>query len=49
MQLEDRMRFGDGYMADKMCGAEMEDLHHFILWCPELGEGRKRIMQLQQP
>jgi hypothetical protein len=49
LQLEDRRRFGDGCMVCRMCGAEMENLYHFILWCPELGEERSSIVQLQQP
>jgi hypothetical protein len=32
-----------------MCGAEMEDIRHFMLWCTELSGERMNIRQLQQP
>ncbi len=32
-----------------MCGADNEDLKHFLLWCPAYGEERGKIIQLKQP
>ncbi len=32
-----------------MCGADNEDLKHFLLWCPAYREERRIFTQLQQP
>ena len=32
-----------------MCGAECEDLEHFLLWCPAYREERHKHIKLQQP
>ncbi len=32
-----------------MCGAEREDLKHFMLWCPAYTQERRKSERLQQP
>ncbi len=32
-----------------MCGAEKEDLRHFLLWCPAYTDERRKSPRLQQP
>ncbi len=32
-----------------MCGAEHEDLKHFMLWCPAYTQERMKSERLQQP
>ncbi len=32
-----------------VCGAEEENLEHFLLWCKGYEEERKNILKLQQP
>ena len=33
----------------KMCGAEVEDLEHFVVWCVKLQEISNGILKLQRP
>ncbi len=48
LNLNDRQRFwGEDTQCD-MCGAEKEDLKHF-LWCPEYTDERWKSPRLQQP
>lgn len=42
MNLNDRKRFNGEETKCDMCGAEKEDLKHFILWCPEYCQGRQQ-------
>ncbi len=32
-----------------MCGAELEDLRYFMLWCPAYTQERIKSERLQQP
>ena len=38
-----------GEVGCKLCGANIENLEHFLLECEKLGEERRRIVELQQP
>ncbi len=49
MQLKDRNRHRQEKTKCHMCGAENEDLRHFLLWCPAYAEERKKCVRLQQP
>ena len=49
LRLNDRNRHQGGEVGCKLCGAEMENLNHFLLECGELSEERKLITELQQP
>ncbi len=49
MQLKDRNRHRQEETKCDMCGAENEDLRHFLLWCPAYVEERKWCVRLQQP
>ncbi len=49
LNLNDRKRFwGEDTKCD-MCGAEKEDLKHFLLWCPAYTDERRKSPLLQQP
>ncbi len=49
LNLNERKRFrGEDTKCD-MCGADNEDLKHFLLWCPAYREERGKITRLQQP
>ena len=49
LRLKDRNRFTGGDVGCDMCGAEMEDLEHFILWCPAYTEIKMKEPLYQQP
>ena len=49
LPLNDRKRWSNGDTSCKACGAVMEDLNHFLLYCPKYNEIRSTIIQLQQP
>ena len=49
LRLNDRKRFWNEETACELCGEGNEDLKHFLLWCPEYREERKRSVRLQQP
>ncbi len=36
-------------IISNLCGAEKEDLEHFLLWCPAYTNVRATISELQQP
>ncbi len=49
LNLNERKRFrGEDTKCD-MCGADNEDLKHFLLWCPAYREESAKITRLQQP
>ncbi len=49
LNLNERKRFrGEDTKCD-MCGAENEDLKHFLWWCPAYREERRTFTRLQQP
>ncbi len=48
LRLNDRKRFWNELTTCDMCGAELEDLKHFLLWCPAYTQER-RNERLQQP
>ncbi len=33
----------------KLCGAEVENINHFVPWCPPLQDTRRRAIELQPP
>ncbi len=45
----DRNRHTNGQTECKLCGAELENINHFILWCPSLQHLRQRAVELHQP
>lgn len=49
LPLHDRVRFLREDSKCPVCGAEQEDLEHFLLWCKGFEEERKNILKLQQP
>ena len=49
LRLKDRNRHWQEDTRCDMCGAEIEDLGHFLLWCPAYGEERRKCVRLQQP
>jgi len=49
LKLRDRMRFVNESTECRLCGAENEDIEHFILDCVELGVLRRKSILLQQP
>ncbi len=42
-------RFRGEEITCDVCGAEKEDLIHFLLWCPGYSEERRKSVKLQQP
>ena len=49
LRLNDRKRHQGGEIKCKLCGAEEENLEHFLLECDSLKEERKMIKELQRP
>ena len=49
LPLNDRKRFKGEEEKCDMCGAEREDLKHFVLWCPEYNQERIKHEKLQRP
>lgn len=49
LPLNNRNRFVGGNTSCTLCGAETEDLSHFILWCPAYQDERRKEPGLQQP
>ena len=49
LQLNNRNRHTGGEVKCELCSAEIEDLQHFLQWCPAYGEVRKTEIRLQQP
>ncbi len=49
LNLNDRKRFRGEETKCDMCGADNEDLKHFLLWCPAYREERRKFTRLQQP
>ena len=49
LKLNDRNRHQGGEVGCKLCGANIENLEHFLLEGEKLGEERRRIVELQQP
>ncbi|KAK4327080.1 hypothetical protein Pmani_002424 [Petrolisthes manimaculis] len=49
LPLKDRNRHSGRETTCDMCGAPVEDLKHFILWCPEYQEERREETLMQQP
>lgn len=49
LPLKDRNRFSGGDTRCDLCGAEEENLIHFVLWCPAYSDNRKAEKLLQQP
>ena len=49
LPLNDRKRWTNEDTKCKGCGVEVEDLKHFLLYCPQYIEIRKTIIELQQP
>ncbi len=49
LRLNDRKRFWNELTTCDMCGAEREDLKHFLLWCPTYTQERRKSERLQQP
>ncbi len=49
LRLNDRKRFWNEATTCDMCGAEREDLKHFMLWCPTYTQERRKSERLQQP
>ncbi len=49
LRLNDRRRFWNEPTTCDMCGAELEDLRHFMLWCPAYAQERVKSERLQQP
>ena len=49
LPLNDRKRHVQETTACELCGAELENIKHFLLFCPALKEQRSSIMALQQP
>ncbi len=49
LQLNDRKRFKGKETTCDVCGAEREDLTHFLLWCRGYYELRGKSVKLQQP
>ena len=47
--LDNKNRHIGGEVKCDLCSAELEDLHHFILWCPGYLEERRKEPRLQQP
>ncbi len=49
LRLNDRNRFKNEKAECILCGAENENLEHFLLWCPAYSEERRKIVKLKQP
>ncbi len=49
LRLNDRKRFWNEPTTCDLCGAEKEDLRHFMLWCPAYTQERRKSERLQQP
>ena len=49
LQLNDRKRFRGEETTCDVCGAEREDLNHFLLWCAGYCEERRKSVKSQQP
>ena len=49
LKLNDRNRFTGGDVGCVLCGAEVENIIHFLMWCPEIKEERSKEPALQQP
>ena len=49
LQLEDRKRFSRGDVTCKVCGAETEDIFHFVLECCRYDNERGNMVELQRP
>ena len=49
LKLNDRNRFWSEDTKCDTCGAEKEDLGHFVLWCPTYWLQRGKSVRLQQP
>ncbi len=48
LRLNDKKRFWNEPTCD-MCGAELENMKHFMLWCPAYIQERIKSERLQQP
>ncbi len=48
LPLNDRKRHNNENEQCNLCGAEKEDLEHFLLWCPAYTNMRATISELQQ-
>ena len=49
LPLNDRNRFTGDSVLCELCGAEKEDLTHFLLFCERFREERAKVKELQQP
>ena len=49
LNLNDRCRFRGEDTKCNICGAETENLNHFLLWCPEYSEERRKYQIIQRP
>jgi len=49
LNLRDRKRFAGENTQCRLCGEQLENLEHFLLDCVELGEVRRKVVQLQRP
>ncbi len=49
LPLNDRKRFKGEEEKRDMCGAEREDLKHFVMWCPEYNQERIEHPKLRRP
>ena len=49
LNINDRRRHEGRSMQCELCGAEKEDLEHFLLVCGALEEERRKIIKLQRP
>ncbi len=49
LKLNERNRFWGEDTKCNMCGADNEDLKHFLLWYPAYGAERGKILRLQKP
>lgn len=49
LKLSDRNRHLGGKTRCVLCGAEVEDISHFVLWCLTYAEKRSREPKLQLP
>ncbi len=49
LQLNDRERHKGKDAKRIMCGEEVEDLKHFILWYPAYDEEREKDVNFQRP
>ncbi len=49
IRLNDENRFKNEKTQCILCGAENENLEHFLLWCPAYSEEGQKNVDLQQP